>query len=281
MLLRLVAITLATVLVCTYSAAGLAETIRTKNEFIGPVRTVTIKAYGLSQTDTYDQAGNLVEAIIDLAHGDTSTRHVFTYDQQGHLQEEIAIDKGGKLLYRKRFAYAQDSQGRETASVAASDDGEFLYAEFSLYDRFGNLSEELLVHDTAAQRSLFDVLGRVVYSSRYNKRELFSELRHGYDEWGRLKELISYTADGAMTGKVVNEYDEAGRRVRVTTEKFHAGSRTKWITTYEFDGMGNWVKERTWEEPPASQEAGPARTQAVQERVIEYYETHDTKTPDK
>ncbi len=255
MLLRLFTISLATVLACTYSTAGLAETIRTKNEFIGPVRTVTIKAYGLSQTDTYDQAGNLVEAVIDLAHGDTSTRHVFTHDQQGNLQEEIAIDKSGKLLYRKRFAYAQDSQGRETASVAASDDGEFLYAEFSLYDRFGNLSEELLVHDTTAHRSLFDVLGRVVYSSRYNKRELSGELRHGYDE--------------------------AGRRVRVTTEKFHAGSRSTWITTYEFDGMGNWVKERTSEEPPASQEAGPARTQTVQERIIEYYETHDAKTPNK
>jgi len=73
---------------------------------------------------------------------------------------------------------------------------------------------------------------------------LSSELRLGYDEWGRLKELISYSADGAMTGKkVVNEYDKAGRRVRVTTEKFYAGSRSTWITTYEFDGLGNWVKE--------------------------------------
>ncbi|HXC68235.1 MAG TPA: hypothetical protein VN638_12495 [Nitrospiraceae bacterium] len=281
MLLRLVPITLATILVCTHSTAGLAETIRTKNEFIGPVRTVTVKAYGLSQTDTYDQAGNLLEAIIDLAHGDTSTRYLFTHDQQGNLQEEFAIDKSGKLLYQKRFAYAQDSHGRETASVTTSHDGEFLYAEFSLYDRFGNLSEELLVHDTTAHRSLFDVLGRVVYSSRYNKRELSSELKHGYDEWGRLKELISYSSDGTLTGRVVNEYDEAGRRVRVTTEKFYAGLRSKWITTYEFDRMGNWVKELTSEEPPASQESGPARTYAVRERVIQYYETHNTKTPCK
>jgi hypothetical protein len=240
---------------------------------------VTTKAFGHSQTDTYDQAGNLVEAIIDLAHGDTSTRYMFTHDQQGNLQEEIASDMSGKLLYRKRLAYSRDPQGRETASVAVSDDGEFLYAEFSLYDRFGNLSEQLLVHDTTAHRSLFDVLGRFIYSAQYKKGELFSELSRGYDEWGRLKELISYNAEGTVTGKVVNEYDEAGRRVRVTTEKFQAGARSKWITTYEFDGMGNWVKELTSEEPPTSQAAGSARTYTVQERVIEYYDRHDTKTP--
>ncbi len=279
MLLRLVAITLATALACTYSTAGFAETVSTKNDFIGPVRTVTTKAFGHSQTDTYDQAGNLVEAIIDQAHGDTSTRYMFTHDQQGNLQEEIAIDKNGRLLYRKRFAYARDSQGRETASVAVSDNGVFLHAEFSLYDRFGNLSEQLLVHDTTVHRSLFDVLGRVIYSARYSKGELFSELRHGYDEWGRPKELTSYTADGTMTGKVVNEHDEAGRRVRATNEKFHAGSRSKWITTYEYDGVGNWVKEQTSDEPLTSQAAGSARTHTVQERVIEYYETPDAKTP--
>lgn len=278
MLLRLVAVILASVLVCTYGAAGFAETTRTKNELIGPVRTVTTKAHGNSEIETYDQAGNLVETIIYVAHWDTSTRYTFTRDQQGNLQEEIALDTSGKLIYRSRFAYARDSHGRETAYVAVSDDGEFLHVEFSMYDRFGNLSEQLLVHDTTTQRSLFDVLGRVIYSARYSKGELFSELRHGYDEWGRLKELISYNAEGAMTGKVVNEYDEAGRRVRATIEKFHGSEKRKWISTYDYDGMGNWIKELTSEEPSTSQDAGSARTYTVQERVIEYYDTHDTKT---
>lgn len=279
MLLRLVAMTLATALVSTWGTASFAETVRTKNELIGPVRTVTTKAQEHSETETYDQAGNLIESITYLAHGDISIRYMFTNDQQGNLQEEIALDTSGKLLYRKRFAYSRDSQGREMASVAASDEGEFHYAEFSIYDRFGNLSEQVLVHDVTAHRSLFDVLGRVIYSARYSKGELFSELRHGYDEQGRLKDLISYNAEGAMTGKVVNEHNASGRRVRAITEKFQAGERRKWITTYEYDAMGNWIKEVTSEDLSASQETGSARTYTVQDRVIEYYKTHDTKAP--
>ena len=279
MLLRLVAMILANALLCMYGAAGFAETTRTKSELIGPVRTVTTKAYGHSETETYDQAGNLVEAIIDLAHGNTSTHYLFHHNQQGHPLEEIAVDPSGNLIYRKRFAYARDSHGRETASVAVSDDGEFHYAEFSLYDRSGNVSEQLLVHDTTAHRSLFDVLGRVIYSAQYNKGELFSEQRHRYDERGKLIESISYNAEGAMTGKVVNEHDEAGRRIQAVTEKFQAGKKRTWITTYEYDGIGNWIKKLTSEEVPASQEAGTAQAYAVQERVIEYYDTHETKIP--
>ncbi len=122
------------------------------------------------------------------------------------------------------------------------------------------------------------MLGRIIYSAQYRKGELFSELKHGYDERGRLKELISYNAEGTMTGKVVNGHDEAGRRVRATTEKFHAGTKRTWVTTYEYDGMGNWIKELTAEEPTTSQEAGTARTHTVQERVIKYYETSENKT---
>lgn len=159
MLLRLAGIASLTILLCTSNDA-VAKTAREENSLIGPVRTVTTKAHGRSETETYDKAGNLVEAIIDLEHENTSTRYLFHHDRQGNLQEEIAVDTGGKLLYRKRFAYAWDSDGRETASVAVSDNGEFHYAEFSLYDRFGNVSEQFLVRETTAHRSLFDVLGR-------------------------------------------------------------------------------------------------------------------------
>ena len=279
MLLRLVAIILTNVLVCMHAAAGFAETARTKSALIGPVHTVTTKAYGHAETEIYDRAGNLVEAIIDLAHGNSSIHYLFHHDQQGYPLEEVAIDPDGKLIYRKRFAYAWDSQGRETASVAVSDDGEFHYAEFSLYDQFGNASEQLLVHGTTAHRSLFDVLGHVIYSAQYSSGELINELRHRYDERGRLIEIISYNAEGAMTGKVINEYDEAGLCIRATTEQVHAGGKRTWMTIYEYDGMGNWIKELTSEAAPISEEAETAQAYAVQERSIEYYDTHEAKTP--
>jgi hypothetical protein len=195
---------------------------------------------------------------------------LFRHDHKGNLLEEVAVDPGGNLLYRKRFAYARDLEGRITASVAASDEGEIQHVEFFLYDRFGNVAEQLLFHDTTAHRNLYDVLGRLVYSARYNKGELFSELRYRYDEDGRLKELVSYNPDGVMIGRIVNEQGNKGRRIRAITEKFHAGDRRAWMTTYEYDDWGNWIREVT-SEMPASPEAEAPLTQIVQERVIEYY----------
>lgn len=272
MVLRLIAFTLAHILVTAYGTPGVAETARTKQELLGPVHIVTTKAQGYVETETYDRAGNLVEAVIDLAHGNSSTRYLFRRDHQGQLLEEVAVDPGGNLVYRKRFAYGRDPAGRITASVAVSENGELLHVEFSLYDRFGNVAEQLLIHDTTAHRSLYDVLGRVIYSARYSKGALFSELRYRYDEERRLKELVSYNADGGLTGKVMNEHDAAGRRVRAITQKFLPGETRTWLTTYEYDGWGNWIREVTSEEPSSSRETGSATAPTVQERIIEYYD---------
>lgn len=271
MLLRLITITVVNILVGTYNIAGFAETTRLKHDLIGPVRTVTTKAPGHTETETYDRVGRLMEAVIHLVHGNTSTYYLFRYDHQGDLLEETALDEHGKLIYRKRFGYGRDGQGRETASVAVSEDGEFLYAEFSQYDRSGNLAEQFLVRGTTTHRNLFDVLGRVIYSAQYSKGELFSELRYRYDEERRLSGVISYNAEGAMTGRVVNQHDAAGRRVRATTEQFQAGKKYTWVTTYDYDDRGNWIKEMTAEEPPPSQEIRSAPAFTVQERIIEYY----------
>jgi len=279
MLPRLAGITLVTVLLCASNPVAIAKTIAEENHLIGPVRTVTTKSPGSSSTETYDQTGNLTEATVYLEHSDTVTRYVFTYDEDGTLREEIVSDASGKPIYRKVFGHARDSHGRETASVAASDDGEFHYAEFSIYDQSGNVSEKLFVNDTRTDRSVFDVLGRIIYSAIYDRGHLFSELRHRYDNRGRLSELISYNAQGTMTGRLANQHDDAGRRVRATTEKFQAGQTSRWTSTYEYDATGNWIKEVTWNETATAQETETARGPTVQVRVIGYYGIRDSNTP--
>ena len=117
MLLRLVAIGLLATLTFASDATASSETARDKNNLIGLVRTVTTKAQGLLQTETYDFAGRLTEAAIYQEHFNISTSYVFTYDQHGRLREEIAYDDARTLIYRKLFAYAYDSAGRETAVV--------------------------------------------------------------------------------------------------------------------------------------------------------------------
>ena len=160
MLLRLVAIGLLATLACASDATASSETARDKNNLIGLVRTVTTKARGLLETETYDLAGRLTDAAIYQEHFNISTSYVFTYDQHGRLREEIAYDDARTLIYRKLFAYAHDSAGQETAVVAATQDGEFHDAEFSIYDKSGNLSETILINGMETNRNVFDVLGR-------------------------------------------------------------------------------------------------------------------------
>lgn len=263
-----------------WETAGIAETTRTTHDLIGPVRSVTIKKLGYSATENYDRAGHLIEAVINMAHANTATYSLFRYDQAGHLQEELVLDPSGRLILRKQIVYAQDAEGRDSASVTTSENGGFQHAEFSLYDQRGHLSEQLWVDDSIAYKSLFDVFGRRIYSARYSKGELFSELKHQYDAWGRLHELVIYNGYGTMAGRVANDYDDRGRRVRATTEAFGQDHQQKWITTYEYDDMGNWIKEVTAEHSsPSSPNATASALPLVQERLIQYYHLTENTTP--
>lgn len=245
------------------------------NELIGPVRSVTIKQLGYSATETYDRTGHLVETVIDSTHTHTARYSLFRYDPDGHLQEELALDPSGRLIYRKRVVYARDSGGRDTASVTTSDDGGFHHAEFSQYDQHGHLWEQLWINHSIAYKSLFDILGRRVYSARYTKGELFSELTHQYDEQGRLHQLVVYNGHGVVTGRVMYGYDDVGKRVQAVTETFDEDQHRKWITTYEYDEMGNWIKELTAEQ---SRNAPASAVPIVQERQIQYYNLAENQT---
>jgi hypothetical protein len=238
---------------------------------------VTIKKLGYSATETYDRDGHLIEAVIDIPRAKTATYSLFRYDQNGHLQEELALDPSGRLMFRKQVVHARDSEGRDIASVTTSDNGDFQYAEFSLYDQRGHLWEQLWVNHSIAYKSLFDILGRRIYSARYSKGELFSELKHQYDVQGRLHKLVIYNAQGFVADRIANDYDDMGRRVRATTETFGEDQQRKWITTYEYDDMGNWIKELTAEQSSTSRKAQISAIPIVQERLIQYYNLAENK----
>jgi YD repeat-containing protein len=276
MFLRLVSVVLATVSVNPWDTVGFTETTRVRNELIGPVRSVTVKKHGYSTIETYDRAGHLIEAVLDLTHANTATHSLFQYNQDGHLQEELAFDQNGRVIYRKHVIYARDLEGRDTASVTASDDGRFQSAEFSLYDQRGHLWEQLSVSSTTGYKSLFDIQGHRIYSAYYRRGELLNELKHRYDVLGRLQELVSYDAQGTLIGRVLNDYDEAGKRIRSTTHTFGLPQPRTWITTYEYDSLGNWIKEETTEKSSSSQPAKAFTIPIVEERTIQYYDGTDS-----
>ncbi len=276
---QFVSIAVVIISVRLWDTACFAETTTTANELVGPVQSVMIKKLGYSATETYDRAGRLIEASLDIPYANAGTYSLFRYDQNGHLQEELVLDPDGRLMFRKQVVYARDPQGRNTASVTTSDNGGFQYAEFFQYDLRGRLSEQLWVNHSIAYKSLFDILGRRIYSARYSKGELFSELKHQYDAQGRLHELVIYNARGMVTGRVMNDYDDMGKRVRATTETFGEDRQRKWVTTYEYDGTGNWIKELTAEQSATSRTTPASSVPLVQERQIRYYNLAEHNAP--
>lgn len=276
MISRLVSAILVTIAVSSWVTVGVAETTRLQHDLIGPVRSVTVKKSGYSTIETYDRAGHLIDAVLDLSLADTATHSLFRYDHDGHLEEELALDPNGRLIFRRRSIYARDLEGRHTASVTVSDDGRFQNAEFSLYDQRGHLWEQLWVNGSTAYKSLFDVRGRRIYSAHYRKGALLNELRHRYDALGRLHELVSYDDHGIVAARVTNDYDDAGRRTRSTTQTFGDARLRTWITTYEYDSIGNWIKEQTAEQSSSSQTITSSTAPIMEERMIQYYDGADS-----
>ncbi len=276
MIFRLVSAILVTISVSHWHTVGFAETARVKNDLIGPVLSVTVKKSGYSITETYDRAGHLIDAVLDLSHANTATHSHFRYDRDGHLEEELALDPSGRHIFRKRSIYARDPEGRNTASVTVSDDGRFQNAEFSLYDQRGHLWEQLWVNSTTAYKTLFDVRGNRIYSAYYSKGALLNELKHRYDVLGRLDELVSYDDHGIVTARVTNDYDEAGKCTRSTTQTFGGARPRTWVTTYEYDSVGNWIKEQTSEQSPSPQTITSSTVPIVEERTIQYYNGADS-----
>lgn len=274
MLLRSIVIGLLASLPLASDAVAAAKTDREKNDLIGPVRSVVTITPDSSFSDAYDRAGRLAEAIVYQRDEHSSMRYVFTYNERGDLKEEIGYEADGTVIYRKLFAYAHDPGGRETAVAAASQDGEFHHVEFSLYERHGTVSETIYADRTITSRTLFDVLGRLLYSGQFRAGQLLGETGRTYDSRGRLIAATSYSPGGAVTGRVVHEYDDAGKRIKTTTETIQHGGTNRWITTYEYDGAGNWIKELTTQEPSTPSATKSAPNQILQERLIDYYDTH-------
>jgi len=262
-----IAALLAGVLAASSVTAG--GTTAKEHQLSGPVHRVVTRSPSQITTDLYNRSGNLTEVRIDDIHEPSSIRYVFTYDPQGRLKEEIGLDGAGNQLYRNVYAYATDERAGTTAQVAASAAGEFRHAEFWSYDERGQLLETLRIEESHASRNLYDVLGQLLYSGRYREGRLFAEVLHRYDSTRRPIEMISYDSQGAMTGRHVNAYDEQGRRLESTIEKFGQAGSNVWVITYDHDREGNWIKE--WLTEPSSTST-PSPPRLVQERVIEYYQ---------
>lgn len=241
-------------------------------ELVGPVHTVVTKHPQLKTTHEFDRNGHLISMELVPAKEAALAHYLYLYDDAGRVIEERTIEADGNVAYRKNFAYGSDEQGRMSARIAATDNGQFAHAEFTLYDRRGFAAEELMfTGQGVAEKSLYDVRGNLVYHARYFQGRLVLEATHHYGPLGRLRESRFYGNDGELMRKDQYRYDQAGNRVEQASEFYRQSHLKKSIITYEFDPTGNWTRETVQRWSDKNGTPFLSETVVSRERKITYY----------
>jgi len=243
-----------------------------KHELVGPVKTVVTKHPQLRTVHQFDRNGRLVEVELVPANEADLSHYVFRYDAAGRLIEEDTVEADGHVLYKKLYRYGNDERGRESAVVAATEDGALAHADFSLYDDRGVLMEEVGISGSGiAEKSLYDVRGNLVYTARYFHGKLVLEATHHHGPLGRLKESRFYAGDGSLMRKDFYRYNEAGHRVEQQSEFMRSTHLRKSVVTYEIDQAGNWTKETVQRWTDKNGTVSLNETTVSRERQITYY----------
>ncbi|MCC6141783.1 MAG: hypothetical protein IT389_14320 [Nitrospira sp.] len=262
------------VLLCPAAGSVLGATASdlSKQELTGPVKTAETRHAQLRTIHHFDRNGRLTKIELVPTQETDSVQYRLSYDDAGRVAEEQTIKPDGHALYKKIYRYGFDEHGRQVAEIAATDAGQLAYAEFSLYDERGALTEDLaMTGNGVIEKSLYDIGGRAVYLARYFQGKLVLEATFHYGALGRLKEGRFYSGDGALMRRDLYRYDAAGQRVEQQSEFFRSAHFRKSVVTDEFDPMGNWTKEtiQRWIEKHG--DLALVETVIGRERQITYY----------
>ena len=243
-----------------------------KHELVGPVKTIVTKHPQLRTIHQFDRNGRLIQLELVPTNEANSSHYLFHYDASGRLIEEGTAEADGRVRYKKLYRYGRDDRGRESAMVAATDDGALAHANFSFYDDRGVLIEELEISGSGmAEKSLYDVRGNLVYAARYFHGKLVLEATHRHSPLGRLLESRFYAGDGNLVRKDLFRYNEAGHRIEQQSELMRSTHLRKSVVIYEIDSVGNWTKEtvQRWTEKNGA--VSLSETTVSRERQITYY----------
>lgn len=242
-------------------------------ELSGAVRTMVTKHPQLTTTHIFDRNGQLIQFQLAPTTEAEAAKYLITHDDAGRVVEEKTIDSTGATTSKKIFRYVIDAQGRETAQVAATETGGLAHVEFAFYDKGGQLVEDLAITGQGvAEKSLYDVRGNLVYHARYFQGHLVLEATHHHGPLGRLKESRFYGAEGDLMRKDFYRYDQTGRRIEQTSEFYRQSHLRRSLITYDYDQVGNWIKETIQRWSDKNGAVTLTETVVSRERAITYHD---------
>lgn len=163
--------------------------------------------------------GNCVRETNYNYDGDISSENIKTYDPSGNKKEEVRRDENGNVF--SRFEYEYDKEGRVSEYKYMSPDGHVDFRRVYEYNNDGNVTKEVL----------------------YNaKNEEVTKKETIYGANGLVQEVSEFL-NGALTNKVLYQYDQRGLLLSTLTIPYGEEMVAEAKCEYEYDDHDNWIKE--------------------------------------
>jgi len=221
---------------------------------------------------TFDGRGRLIESRTDESQAEFSTQSLPRYNDQGKLVEEFLYDSKGSLLVRSRYSY--DDRNNQTAAIHYDGKGALscrIDFTYDLEDRLVGILCYVSEGDRVSREvNEYDSIGRMVLEGHYGQNNSLESKRvYHYDTSGNLASSALYDADGSLIAKTTSVFDNRGNEIETAT---YEDDHLKWrkVRRFEFDSMGNWIKETTTEFTAKTNGAYSKRIR-VKYRTITYY----------
>jgi len=190
--------------------------------------------FQLRKSYTYNGDGALIEVALHSPKGDVGSKHVYTYDEKGNrLSDTYYYYYGPKLTdSTEKTLFTYDEKGNKIEEAYHNGDGTKAVHPI------------LKVHKIVFT---YNDKGKVITQSLYNiKGSLITKGQFSYDTYGNLIEQSGYHKD-------VNN-----------------GKPSTYRYTYEFDSMGNWIKQ-VKKKGITNSSKSISEPEEVIYRVISYY----------
>jgi len=219
---------------------------------------------------TYDENQNLIEEYNYNSDGRLESLSKFKYDNKGN-RIELNTYKADNTL-ESRITTKFDEKGNEIEVNFYNANGILYTKSVSKYDTTGNRIEYYHYNtndnsevslDAKVYRK-FDDNGNEIESQKYNASgELISTVTSKYDANGNVIELISYnTKNDSIDSMEKFKYDDRNNLTEYYEFYANGNIEYKYTLRYEYDKMGNWIKEYFFEDEVQY---------PIFEREIEYY----------
>ncbi len=190
---------------------------------------------GIYNKSTYDEEGRTLSEIKYDASGGIEQHYGYAYNEQGIKIADRSWDESGNLI--DDMEYDVDADGKVLFAYKNYLDGSKDTITY-VYDNNDMLvkKEVLTDEDELELVEIFAYEGNklILHESRDEAGELVFREETKYDVRGQVLESATWSAETDITSKVVNQYDDEGELISVTS--FSGDDELIFKVTYEREG---------------------------------------------